>query len=227
MKKILLALLLCLFFINTSHTKELVELETYLPRSMTIKADVMAIGAPPQVQVLLDRLQKSLEQHKEWLQEYIKTAAPGTSLKYHENFGLTEEEYQTVLTQSDKLVLVKQQEIELKFSKFKESIQVSSSSTDFPMNNIIYDRKSNVIQTPYGVLRSVSKIEQNDKNSITGRWSGIQWQLQKGNPDEDFSFIKFAIGKLKDQAKGIIYYDVKYRNKDVSEVFSKILLYDF
>jgi|SRR5688572_15357883 len=52
---------------------------------------------PKDVQDILLRVQKSMAEKKEWSEEYFsKNYKPGEGLPYHENFGVTKEEYQKI-----------------------------------------------------------------------------------------------------------------------------------
>ena len=49
------------------------------------------------VQEILERLQKSMAENKEWSEEYFsKNYKAGEGLPYHEKFGVTREEYQKI-----------------------------------------------------------------------------------------------------------------------------------
>lgn len=52
---------------------------------------------PQDVQEILLRFQKSMAENKEWVEEYFsKNYTAGEGLPYHENLGITKEEYQKI-----------------------------------------------------------------------------------------------------------------------------------
>ncbi len=60
-------------------------------------AEFLDFEFPQDIQDILLRVQKAMAEKKEWAQEYLsKNYKAGEGLPYHENFGVTEEEYQKI-----------------------------------------------------------------------------------------------------------------------------------
>jgi hypothetical protein len=64
-------------------------------------------------------------------------------------------------------------------------IALRTNKPNFPLNDIVVDLKLNRIETRYGILKDGSEVDNEDEESPTGPWSGVQWQYQNVNEMSD------------------------------------------
>lgn len=226
-KRIILSLYLVLIT-SISSAGELGKWENYIPKSGSAKADVMRLGAPAEIQNIGLRLQKAMKKDPQWFKSYISKSPAGKPLPYHKKFNLTEAEYSTYLAGiNNEVKLTKSGQAKIKFSHDKAGeIKLSGLPGKPPHNVITYDIESNTIITAIAKTNKNSTIDQGNKKSATGRWKGEQWEYSEIQSETKYKSVKFAIGKLTDQAKNIIYYDVKLTVNGQPRKLSYILLYD-
>jgi len=75
------------------------EFDRHLPKSGTIRGDVMVAAAPPELEELAKRMQAAVAANADWFRAYVEQA--GTEeLPYHKNLGITKEEYERLLSRS-------------------------------------------------------------------------------------------------------------------------------
>ncbi|KZN53214.1 hypothetical protein N474_21125 [Pseudoalteromonas luteoviolacea CPMOR-2] len=182
--------------------------EPYIPKVKTVAADVMAIGASPELQKIGVRIQKSLKENSEWAAEYMSKLKPGVPMPYHPNLGVSESEYSSFVAGIKNVQLVKVGDAELKFSIGGDIIKVSGLSGPSSNDLVIYDAKSDIVEIRGLKLSGHSNINQMDENSATGRWKGKQWKIQEFEDNSNFKSIKFAIGKMVDGGNIVIYLDI-------------------
>lgn len=172
-------------------------------------ADIMTIQVQEDMKQKLEEINKkmkaSLQKNYTWYMEYIKAAQPGERLAYHENMGITQEEYELFLSSDQYMKLVKGQEGKIHFKKINNNVyEIQASSPIKLLNKVQIDFASNTLKTEFGTLNYDGKVEASDAQKITGRWNGEQWKLSTG------SFTAtYAIGQLEDSKKTIIYITAK------------------
>lgn len=224
-----LATLICALF---THQLMADTWTSYFPANRTIKAKVMELAASKDSLLIAQRAQQGVSAHKEWFQEYIKQWQ-GKPLPYHVNFGISKEEYETLLDQKD-TKLRENGTLDLEFKAEKNGDIVINTKPDSPINGLIIKQDS--VTTPLGIATQLTSINNQDKNSLTGPWSGMQWsfsdfddkKMEKTNLNEiKGKQVKLAVGKLTTTGEGILYYDVKDidKPKNKQTIFSYIIYY--
>ncbi len=204
------------------------KLESYIPKSGVVKVDVMILGAPLDIQEIGSRMQLEIQSKPEWFKSYISDAVPGEPLAYHSNFGISEDEYKHFLNGvNSKMSLVKKAEANISVTYNDQgSVIISGLPAKKPHDKIVYDVKLDTINVGLNSLNKFSEINQDNKDSATGRWNGKQWMYQNLVSKGDFTSIKFAIGKMLDLKKNIIYYDVNMAIDGSPEKLGYILLFN-
>ncbi len=172
-------------------------------------ADIMTIQIQDDIKQKLEgitkKTQASIQKNHDWYMEYLKTVQPGERLPYHENMGITQEEYELLLSSDQYMKLVKGQEGKIHFKKISDNVyEIQTSSPIKLLNKVQIDFASNTLKTEFGTLNYDDKIEAADAQKITGRWNGEQWRLSRDNFN-----VKYAIGQLEDSKKTIIYITAK------------------
>lgn len=207
-------LLLLLSFATAGYTEnaKTIDWKSYIPvTEKAVQADIMEIQSFEELNALAAKLQNAMKQNPKWAEEYIRCSPKGKPLPYHENLGLTQQEYKRLLTLTQKeggLTLTKSGTIDIVFQPLKDGSIKISTKEGFPLNNIIISDKG--VEIDSGHLTTITMINNLDEKAITGPWKGVKW----GKDTVDMTTlvgekIQFCLGKTVHKNQGIIYYDGK------------------
>lgn len=192
----------------------------FLPDVLT-KGDVIVVLPPREIQKYIAKVEKAAEENEEWFREYSKNAKPGVPLPFHENLGLSREEYDTYLELWSKreYKVIPNGKVAIRLEQPKPGewmIRVTGEGS--PISLLRYNEAEDQMRSPNGVMERIADIDA-DPMSILGEWTGQEWKFQEetslGKTKENF-----AIGKLADDKTGLLV----YRLQEVSS--SGRLLYD-
>lgn len=218
----LFALLSLSFFISLATAGDI---EPYLPKDRIIHGRIMELTAPRVLHEISLKIQTAAQNDQVWFKSYIEENAEIRPLPYHPRLGVTEVEYQKLLTLMGQLEMQETGSTLLKVQRLEDGgFQLLSDDESMPLNGIRMFPAENFIETGYGDLGEFSEINQSNPNSPTGRWTGLQWKKAERTADRILA-VKLAIGKRTDEGDGIIYYDVKNFSAGVAEEYSVILVY--
>lgn len=212
-------------FSLTSAASTAGDITEYLPKGDVIHGRVMELAAPREIQTLSQKLQAAVQNDQEWFQAFIAENAEVRPLPYHPRMGLTEVEYQRLLELSEVVEMQQIGSVTLTIRHLKDGgIQLVSEGDSTPLNDMRLFPDKGFVASSYGDLNEFSEIDQNNPDSVTGRWIGAQWKKSERSSDKLVA-VKLAIGKRTDHGDGIIYYDVKNFSPGVAENYSYVLLY--
>ena len=186
---------------------------------------------PQDVQDILLRVQKVVAEKKEWSEEYFsKNYKAGEGLPYHENFGVTKEEYQkikdldktplTIVIKSTSTINKKRTTDILSFSADEEKAQLFELlAIDFKNELIIFNNDT----IPYhGEINAPS-------TTPVGEWHGYSWKKEISNlvDNEDLKMDKLVskiievnIGRVKQNNK--ILFRLKYKDVNKGQVNANV-----
>ena len=199
----------------------------FLPQSSPAKAQVMVLGAPEDVQAISDKVEAAQRADPDFFAAQRANAEPGEPIKYDERLGISEEEYQRLLEGATEVQLRSAGEAELSFSIDRVGLAVLEGLPISPPHNTLkYDMEQSTMYTPYGDLNILAKVAQEDVNAPTGPWDGYQWNLAQQESEDDYSYVAFAIGKLRNKPQNLIYYDVNISREGKSHQYHYVLIYD-
>jgi hypothetical protein len=177
--------------------------------------------------VLTKKLQEAAAKDPDWWQAHVKKAKPGEPLPYDPKMGLTKEEYKEYLDLGNTLGLTKLKTVMVRVKQDGTRVTLTFGDGLPGLKEAVINLKDDTVVTPYGVATSRSVIKASPGQKATGPWDGIQWNLEDVNlATAKGTIVKFAIGRLKDTERGIIYYDVKQITDDSRIALHYVLFYD-
>jgi hypothetical protein len=205
------------------------------------EADIMAIGVEPGKAMELNKISAKMRakmmENQEWFASYSsENMKDGEALPYHENFGITEEEYNKILTVQDHMRLIKQGNSPVEVSRSGDKLIVKADSTE-NFQEVVFDLKKNTVQTPFGELPYSDEIQASENQTVTGPWNGHVWRIEEGNVEslEDISSmdensaiktVSLYTGKMEETGESLIYIRYKeLKDGQVSEA-EEYLLFD-
>ena len=164
----------------------------YLLADVLTKGEVIVVLPPREIQKYIAKVEKAAEENEEWFREFSKNAKPGVPLPFHENLGLSREEYDAYLVlwgQREQKVIPKGKvAIRLEQPKPGEwMVRVTGEGS--PISLLRYDEAKDQMRSPNGVMERIADIDA-DPMSILGEWTGQEWKFQEetllGKTKENF-----------------------------------------
>ena len=185
-------------------------LADYLKPDAAVAGEVVAVVPPKELQKYMDQVQEAAKANPDWYIEYDKQKKPGVPLPYHENLGLTKEEYADYLALWDQREFkpVRDGKVSLRLESPDENEwRITANGIAFPIALLRYDPAKDVMRSPNGVMNRLTDIDTTEK-SLLGAWTGHEWKFEEKT---SISSLKenFAIGVRKDRDFGIIIYRIR------------------
>ena len=193
----------------------------YLKLDTMTKGSVVVVMPPREISKYVAKVEEAAVKNPDWFRAYSAEAKPGVPLPFHENLGLTKEEYGKYIELWDQRVMkpAPKGEVAIRLEQPKDGewlVRVSGLGS--PISLLRYYAKSDEVRSPNGMMGRLEDIDA-DAKSILGAWTGHEWKFQEesilGKTKENF-----AIGKLADGKSGLLI----YRLQEVSTTGR--LLYD-
>jgi len=197
-------------------------LGNYLKVGAMTKGQVVVVVPPREIGKYVAMVEEASVKDPEWFRTYSANTKPGLPLPFHENLGLSKEEYAKYLALWDKREMKAAPNggvvIRLEKGTKEGEWMVRVSGEGSPISLLRYLEKTDQMRSPNGILTRLEDVDA-DPQSILGAWKGHEWKFMEetalGKTKENF-----AIGKLADGKSGLLI----YRLQEVS--FSGRLLYD-
>jgi len=189
--------------------------------------DVMELRAPLRLEELTKKLQQAVANDPDWWRGHVQRARPGEPLPYDARLGLTQKEYTEYLSLAEKITLTKVRVAKVEVKRDGERI-VLSFGDDLPgLREAVLDLKADTVTTPFGITTNRKRIRASEGQKVTGSWDGLQWKLEEIEEEPArVTSVKFALGRMKESGRGILYYDVKQISEKLRTEFYHILQYD-
>lgn len=196
------------------------DISDLLPADATI-VDVMELRAPARMVELTKKMQEAVAKDPDWWRSHLAKAKPGEPLSYDVRTGWTKSEYEDFLSLRSKMTVVKVNTAKVRVKRDEHQVVISFGEQLSEFGEVVLDTKSDTVTTPFGVAGTRIQISATEKQQATGPWEGIQWKLERVDEESGIStLIKFSLGKLKDNGRGILVYDAKQiGEKSKSSVF--------
>jgi len=186
-------------------------LTAYLPADKVVKGNIIAVLPPEEIKEYVDLVKAAAEENPEWYADFAGNAEPGVPLPFHENLGLTKEQYQKYRELWRKRTHKIIQPIELRLEALGGSWMIRFAAKDLDLTLLRYNTKDDVFDGIGGKMGRIKDIEA-DPETILGAWTGQEWKFQKesllGRTKENF-----AIGKEKDGKHGLMIYRLQNMNR--------------
>lgn len=174
-------------------TKELSkDLFSFLKKGFNTYEVMNGVKADPRLNKLSKKLNASLKKNYDWYVEQVAKIPEGETLPYHENLGLTPEEYREFLSLADNITMVSTGRISTIISQVKDHNAISIRfpatglvNTDGPFSVTLRDSTAyyNEIQLSYAGIITVD----DDNNGLRSKWAGHSfiYEMPKGLSLED------------------------------------------
>jgi hypothetical protein len=174
-----------------------------------IKVDIMEPTAPARLVELKQKLEQAVRRDTIFFAEYLRRGKsdPNGPLPYHPKMGITEDEYQELLTLPNEEGMRKVGEATLVVREENGHLLLAAGDPLPAVREVDIDLDRDLVRTSLGELTERSDVVPSFvMQSVTGPWSGVQWKMANAVA----AFVTFGLGRLEDSGRGILYYEMKY-----------------
>jgi len=183
----------------------------FIPKG-DVRVDIMEVQPPSgRLAALLEKVHSKQASDPDVFLKGVENSQPG---EYNPEFGLTRTEFEEFLQESKTLRVAKTGESVLGFVPAGDSrFRLKGGNRLKDLDGVTIDLKRNVVETPYGVCRNRSEVVASADQTTTGPWNGPEWKLEEGDLSSTLTVVSFAVGRLVDSGRGILYYEAKRGNR--------------
>jgi hypothetical protein len=181
----------------------------------TLKAEMLELWGPPRLARLTKRVQHGILANKDWWRAQVARLKIGQVMPYDSKFGLTPAEYREFLTlQQDSVVMKPTKTVDLVIESTPGGWRFGKSTDVEGLRGVEIDTLKNQVHSPYGDLPASDPVKAGPNQKTTGPWGGPSWKLEAvtGQPANGTE-ARFAIGKLVDTGRTVIYYTARKVDK--------------
>lgn len=179
-------------------------LAEYLVPDQITKGAVVAVVPPDEIQIFIKKVKDASVKNKAWFAEYSANATPGIPLPFHENLGLSKEEYAQYLELWNQRDFKVVQEVAIRLEKLGNRWVVRAGGEGAKISLLRFDPETGNFKSPNGTMERLADIKANPA-SILRAWTGKEWKYEK---ESTLGLTKenFAIGKTEDEKFGLLLY---------------------
>jgi len=192
-----------------------------------VEVTVLELAAPHRYIQLTQRFQAALDEQAEWLQGYLQEhSTPGEPLPWHENFGLTEEEYTELQKLSDEIRLRPVGKSTLEIVREDPWISFKAPDTLGALNQVTLDLGQRKVTTPFGDCANFVAVSSDMDTRAAEPWTGMTCQRTQGDPQVSAQIVAFSLGRYaEDDALFLSYEGKRIQNgvfTDRADIFLSI-----
>lgn len=182
-----------------------------LPEQGTTKATYVVVERDPRLDDYTRRMVEAREKNREWYAEYNRERQPPDYAPppYHENFGVSREEYEHFSVPMNQFREVSRQEISIHRSSRKGKVTIKFKGKDLLISKLVVDPKAVTVETHKDVLPKRSDVDLETATVPPGRHKGVLFNTARATIIAEKRRESVVIGELKDEASGIIRYALK------------------
>lgn len=195
-------------------------------KDVPVRASIGIVVPPPEIEKYIAKVEASARKNKEWFAEYSKSSKPGAPLPYHENLGLTKEEYDDYLALWAKRDFKSTEEVMLILREsFGKTWTITATGEAGIISTLRYDPDKDIYRSQNGEMKRLEDIKA-EATSILGAWSGHEWRFEE---DTGLGKIKenFAVGRYDGKEFGLLVYRVQEISTEGSRLLDKSLVLRF
>jgi hypothetical protein len=182
------------------------------------KAEIVIVVPPPDIEKYISKVEQSASKNSKWFAEYSKASKPGVPLPFHENLGLTKEEYAAYIELWNKREYKVAQEVGLLLRpSSNDRWNIIGTGAAAPLSTMRFSVKEDNWKSSNGILKRLDDIEA-DPMSILGSWKGQEWRYEE---ETTLSKVKenFAVGKTDDGKYALLV----YRAQEITSTGTRLL----
>jgi hypothetical protein len=207
-------------------------LQQLLPEGR-VNAARMQIRPPLPIAAIGFVMQRSMKEHKEWTASYIKEHdAPG-ALPYHENFGVSVEEYDRYIAsmEAGESALRADAEVSFEVIHFGEKSKLKAGELLATINNLEFDWAADTVRTPWGELVGSQAFQLDGERAALAPFVGRRWEMSSGDIESAITtesgnakMLKVYLGTRNDNQEVLLYFRAASVQQGVVYVNDEVIL---
>ena len=180
------------------------------------QVDVLGISTiNATLQEVMKKMKFAIANNTGWYQEVLRGLKPGEPIPYHENLGVTNEEYNALMKSFESVKLGKMFSVPLKVSRVEGLLKFEGGEDLHFLNQVTIDFDSRyvLIQGDSLLYRNTIRMDADNTTLEAGAWKGYTWDKEEirrdgtlimdaeslditDNENLDISMYKCTVGKL-------------------------------
>ena len=187
-----------------------ISLQQLLPEGR-VNAARMQIRPPLPIAAIGFVMQQALVKQKQWLLDYEQEHDALGPLPYHENFGVSEEEYDRYIAsmEAGESALRADAEASFEVAHFGEKSKLKTGEALATVSALEFDWAADSVRTPWGDLVGSEVLQFDGDATPLAPFVGRRWELRTGD-------IKAALSTESGNAKLVrVYLGTRNDNRDV------------
>lgn len=124
------------------------------------------------------KMQKGIQDNQEWFKKALEGLEPGEQLPYDKRLGVTEEEYNLIVTIDDHINLRKTADYPVNISKNQDVLMIDIKDSPV-IKEINISNDGEKLETDKGEFSKIDEIAATDSQKATGPWNGYVYQNDK------------------------------------------------
>ena len=169
-----------------------------------VEMSILGVAPNPELESIASRVQVSLAENPEWASEYLAEIAslrPGETAPYHENLGISEEEYARLLSSADDAQLTSVGILQLAIAQVDGGLRIVAPQLP-ELGEILIDLQAIAIQTDDGYIEDCHQVLANQESAAIGQWEGVSCTLEQGNPlFGSARRVSFSVGRIQESSE--------------------------
>jgi hypothetical protein len=191
-----------------------------------VKGQIGMVVPPKEIDPYVAKVEAGARKNPEWFREYAKKSKPGVPLPFHENLGISKEEYDAYLKFWNQREFKPIEEVALLLRKTSGgSWTITSTGGASAISTLRYDPESDSFRSPNGEMKRINDISASAEG-ILGAWTGKEWKFEEetslGKTKENF-----AIGQMTGKNYGLLVYRVQELSSEGTRLLDKSLVIRF
>ena len=223
--------LTCLIFavgLQTAHAEDGVPdiFDGILTKDKPVKAQIGMVVPPSDIDKYVAKVAATARKNPEWFQEYSDKSSPGVPLPFHENLGLTKEEYDDYIKLWNQREFKASEEVVLLLREGSDkSWIIAATGGASTLSTLRFQPSTDTFRSPNGKLTRLKDINA-PAGSIFGAWTGREWRYSEetglGSTKENV-----ALGQTADGKHAMIVYRFQEMTSSGTRLLDKSLVIRF
>ncbi len=191
-----------------------------------VRGSIGMVMPPTEIEKYIVKVEAAARKNPKWFKEFTESAKPGAPLPFHEDLGLTKEEYEDYLALWAKREFKPAKEVILVLREtFGDTWTLTASGDADSISTLRYEPTKDVFRSPNGEMKRLEDIQAN-ADSILGAWTGKEWRFEEetglGKTKENF-----AIGTMTGTGFGLVIYRAQEISTEGSRLLDKSIVIRF
>ena len=180
----------------------------YFIKDKPVMGEVGAVVPPKEINKYIAKVQTAAKLNPAWHKEYAIKSKPGLPLPWHENLGLTKDEYDEYLKLWDQRQFKVSQKVFIRLEESKPGEwMIRVSGVGMPITLLRYYTETDLFKSPNGNLKRLEDINASER-SILGAWKGQEWSFEEKS-DFSWTIENIAVGKFNDGKYCLLIYRIQ------------------